>query len=197
METATKKYRLPQQNRSRQKFSDILETAAQLFAEQGIDQVTTNHIAAEAGVAIGSLYQYFPNKEAIIEALVDGYMAAASDVFPQEIDTVIPIETVIREVISGFVQFRRQHLGFQVVLVGLEGTSSAGAAAEMQAAIVAGIERVLAAYYPNVLPEKRHLCAIISLSLVAGIMPLDLPEETMIDQMVLATTAYQREFLQL
>lgn len=195
MASTERTYRLPKQERSRQRYNQMLNTAARLFAEQGIDQVTTNHIAAEATVSIGSLYQYFPNKEAIIKALIDRYMESVRNVFPQKIDTEIPIETVIREVISGFVRFSRQNSGFQVILVGLEGTSNAGAAAEMQAAIVAGIDRVLAAYYPDLSPDRRRLCAIISLSLVAGIMSHDLPEEMMIDQMVLATTAYQQAFL--
>lgn len=92
---------------------------------------------------------YLYNKEAIIEALIERYMEAAAHIFPQTLDTSIPIEQVIRQVLSGFVQFRRQNEGFQVVLIGLEGTSSTGAADEMHEAIIAGIERVLAAYYPD------------------------------------------------
>jgi AcrR family transcriptional regulator len=138
---------------------------------------------------------FFPHKEAIIQALIERYMDTFENVFPQELDTGTPIEMVTRQVISAFVRFSRQNRGFQVVLVGLEGTSSAGIAAGMQAVIASGIERVLAAYYPNLEADKRHMCALVSFGLMAGIMPFDIPEEIMIEQMVLAVTSYQRAFI--
>lgn len=48
----------------------MLEAAAQLLARDGYDGVTTNHVAEAAGVSIGSLYEYFPNKQAIIAAML-------------------------------------------------------------------------------------------------------------------------------
>lgn len=47
----------------------ILTAAAHILTEHGYDSASTNHIAQRAGVSIGSLYQYFPNKEAIMSAL--------------------------------------------------------------------------------------------------------------------------------
>jgi AcrR family transcriptional regulator len=48
-----------------------VEAAARVFEEQGYVGTTTNHIAERAGVSIGSLYQYFPNKEAILAVLLE------------------------------------------------------------------------------------------------------------------------------
>jgi AcrR family transcriptional regulator len=48
-----------------------VEAAARVFEEQGYTGTTTNHIAERAGVSIGSLYQYFPNKEAILAVLLE------------------------------------------------------------------------------------------------------------------------------
>jgi AcrR family transcriptional regulator len=53
----------------------ILEAAARVFAERGHAGGTTNHIASAAGVSVGSLYEYFPNKDAILVALVERQMA--------------------------------------------------------------------------------------------------------------------------
>ncbi len=63
--------RKPKQTRSVQLVSDILEAAAHVFAEEGFDRASTNKIAKRAGVSVGSIYQYFPDKEALIEAIVE------------------------------------------------------------------------------------------------------------------------------
>jgi len=64
----------PRQQRSRETVEAILEAAAQLFQRHGYAATTTNKIAERAGVSIGSLYQYFPNKDAILAALADHHL---------------------------------------------------------------------------------------------------------------------------
>lgn len=61
----------PRQKRSREMVSRLLDATAATLAEQGLDGTTTNHIAERAGVSIGSLYQYFPDKNALVEALLE------------------------------------------------------------------------------------------------------------------------------
>jgi AcrR family transcriptional regulator len=61
----------PSQGRSRFTVQQIVEAAARVFEERGYTGATTNHIAERAGVSIGSLYQYFPNKEAILAVLLE------------------------------------------------------------------------------------------------------------------------------
>ena len=60
----------PRQNRSRAKVEGILAAAADIMSGQGLEAVTTNAVAAQAGVSIGSLYQYFPGKTALLAALI-------------------------------------------------------------------------------------------------------------------------------
>lgn len=60
----------PRQARSRQMVDALLQAAAEVVAEQGLAHTTTNHVAERAGVSIGSLYQYFESKDALIEALM-------------------------------------------------------------------------------------------------------------------------------
>ncbi len=64
----------PRQGRSRQTWNEILEAAARVFGERGYAAGTTNHIARVAGVSIGSLYEYFPNKDAILVALAERHL---------------------------------------------------------------------------------------------------------------------------
>ncbi|POZ63194.1 TetR/AcrR family transcriptional regulator [Chromobacterium alticapitis] len=59
----------PRQARSRHAVAAILEAAARILARDGYAAFNTNRVAEEAGVGIGSLYQYFPNKQALVAAL--------------------------------------------------------------------------------------------------------------------------------
>lgn len=63
--------RKPKQARARQKVELILEAAIRLLEQGGSGALTTNAVAETAGVSIGTLYQYFTNKEAILDALAD------------------------------------------------------------------------------------------------------------------------------
>lgn len=59
----------PRQARAQASYDAILEAAAQLFGQRGFTDTNTNLVAERAGVSIGTLYQYFPNKEALVVAL--------------------------------------------------------------------------------------------------------------------------------
>jgi AcrR family transcriptional regulator len=71
----------PSQARGKERVRQILVASLKLFKEYGIEEVTTNDIAAEAQVPIGSLYRYYPNKDAIIVALTELYVHDLSDIF--------------------------------------------------------------------------------------------------------------------
>ena len=60
----------PRQARAQATVSAILEAAARILETEGLSGVNTNAIAARAGVSVGSLYQYFPSKEAVLSALL-------------------------------------------------------------------------------------------------------------------------------
>ena len=62
--------KMPKQKRSREMVERLLDAAAATLSERGLEDTTTNHIAEKASVSIGSLYQYFPDKEALLEALM-------------------------------------------------------------------------------------------------------------------------------
>src|SRR5690242_16581498 len=58
------------QKRSKAMVQTLLDATARVLVREGYDRASTNRIAAVAGVSVGSLYQYFPNKEALVAALV-------------------------------------------------------------------------------------------------------------------------------
>ncbi|NKY28608.1 TetR/AcrR family transcriptional regulator [Nocardia gamkensis] len=63
--------RQPNQERAKATREHILDTAARLFGERGISTTSTNRIAAEAGVSIGTVYRYFAARDVIVDALLD------------------------------------------------------------------------------------------------------------------------------
>lgn len=73
--------KMPKQKRSKEMVERLLDATAITLAERGLEGTTTNHIAEKAGVSIGSLYQYFPDKEALLEALMARVSDRISNVF--------------------------------------------------------------------------------------------------------------------
>jgi len=104
--------RQPRQARARDKVDRIVAAArAQLLAE-GPDGFNTNRIAERAGVGIGSLYEYFPNKQAIVERLIEDLSASETDAILarfaelENTDAVVAIRAVIATV---FELYRDNH----------------------------------------------------------------------------------------
>lgn len=67
--------RTPQQARSKARLARVLQAAERVLVAEGVQALTTTRIAAEAQVSVGSLYQYLPDRDAIIDALAAGYFA--------------------------------------------------------------------------------------------------------------------------
>lgn len=63
--------KLPRQERSRATYEAMLEACARLLREEGYEALTTTGVAERAGVGIGTLYEFFPNKESIVAALIE------------------------------------------------------------------------------------------------------------------------------
>lgn len=70
----------PKQRRSAETVEVIIEAAARLLETRGFEGFNTNAIAGNAGVSVGSLYQYFPGKQAILSALIDREMSPLLEV---------------------------------------------------------------------------------------------------------------------
>ncbi|GAA1706116.1 TetR family transcriptional regulator [Microbacterium sediminicola] len=67
--------RQPRQQRSRDKVARALAAASRIASDEGVDALTLPRVADDAGVSVGALYQYLPDREAIVRALVDEYHA--------------------------------------------------------------------------------------------------------------------------
>ena len=79
---------VPTQQRSRERFERILECAAEIMAEKGSEAFRMSDIVERTGVAFGSLYQYFPDKTAIIGTLAERYNAVGRDCVRRDLAVV-------------------------------------------------------------------------------------------------------------
>ncbi|MDN6860995.1 TetR/AcrR family transcriptional regulator [Pseudomonas sp. CAN2814] len=93
----------PTQQRASEMVAVLVEAAALEIGERGLDALTTNHVARRAGVSVGSLYQYFANKEMIVEALLMQRAEALMAVVHQRVAPLLgaDIGSVTRAVLEG------------------------------------------------------------------------------------------------
>ncbi len=90
------------QERSRATVDALLEATTRILIKEGYDRTSTNRIAEVAGVSIGSLYQYFPSKEALVAAVIDRHTQSISEVTRNALvkAAALPIEAAAREFVS-------------------------------------------------------------------------------------------------
>ena len=148
--------RLPMQARSRERVDRILDAAAQLLIEEGYDAVKTNHIARLAGVSIGSIYQFFPNRYAIFHALAVRYMDRISDILASHLGPAAPDrpwQTVFEEVIDILAEMWRTERAFLAVWSAIQNTAELRAADEHYSNIF--VNDILVSYLAGVLPDAH------------------------------------------
>jgi AcrR family transcriptional regulator len=87
----------------------LLEATTRVLMKEGPDQTSTNKIAAVAGVSIGSLYQYFPSKEALMGAVADRHTREMMQVIRDSLIKVAarPVEVAARELVSVMINAHR------------------------------------------------------------------------------------------
>lgn len=103
--TVSKHRRKPQQNRARQTVEVVLDSVAELLKRDGVGAVTTNRIAGVAGVSIGSVYQYFPDKKAIFIALHQRHIGQIDRLLQNSLveNAGASLETMIRAMVEAMI----------------------------------------------------------------------------------------------
>ncbi len=108
--TRTKR-RVPQQERGERRKAELLEAAARLIGELGYEATTMTAIAERAQAAIGTVYEYFPNKEAVAKALHSHYAIEIENrwVHLDKTATELSVKEMVDEVIDVIVSFMNEH----------------------------------------------------------------------------------------
>ena len=163
------------QRRGERRIEQILAAAGVVFARQGYERATTNAIAAEAGISPGSLYQFFPNKEAIAAALEARYAEQMRTArFPDaEVLASLPLEAAIDRLVDPVVEHAIVTPGFHALFAGRPQPDHVAASAhELHHGLVARVEAIVGAASPDMpLAEQRRIAGV-AVQMCRGILPL-------------------------
>ena len=105
----TKPRKIASQERSRATVDALVEATARILVREGFDKASTNRIAEVAGVSVGSLYQYFPSKEALVAAVIDRHQQEIMQTVRGELAEVVaqPVEKAVRKLVAVAVKAHR------------------------------------------------------------------------------------------
>lgn len=104
----------PRQGRSRAKVNYIIEAARQILYEEGANAVSTRRVSERSGVAIGSLYQYFPNRDAILARLAEEEVRRQSKAMQQFYASIagLPLPELLTRTVHRLIENERYMLAF-------------------------------------------------------------------------------------
>ncbi|MEQ9320958.1 MAG: TetR/AcrR family transcriptional regulator, partial [Polyangiaceae bacterium] len=161
----------PRQRRSRATVEAILEATARVLVEEGFDRASTNRIAKVAGVSVGSLYQYFPSKEALIHELVRRHCEQMVGMLARSVDDLgdAPIDEAVRSYVHALVQAHAMAPDLHRVLI----TQALHVGFDFVAAIEERARSIVREYLDQhrheILPEDTELAAFVLVSTVESI----------------------------
>jgi AcrR family transcriptional regulator len=159
----------PIQARSRERLRRVLDAADEVLAAEGATAFTTTRVATRAGVPIGSVYRFFPDKEAIVEALAVRYWSDFEDLVAGVADTdqAQPLADPVGEVLDVLTAGFRAHPGFLALWFGgLRTEAVRDVTRPTRTAIARSIERILARHWPDA--DLRTRAQVAEMTVLAG-----------------------------
>jgi AcrR family transcriptional regulator len=169
------------QARGERRIAQLLEAAATVFCTAGYTAASTNAIAREAGVSPGTLYQFFPNKEAIAIELGDRLMHKMREAYGEAlapVDPATPLEEAVGAAVDRFIAFNCEHPVFFALM---HGPDIPGRITEehdaLHATLLSRIEGLLSSFLPDTPPADLARTAHMSLGLYKAGLELVLAHE--------------------
>lgn len=136
----------PSQARSSITVDAVIEATLQVLRRDGYARLTTTRVAERAGVSVGSVYQYFPNRRALIAELVRRHLAAVAEATSTAVlaERASPLPVLVRALVTGFVEAKRAGLETARLLQpALADIDSAVVIREITQRAIAGLAAVL------------------------------------------------------
>ncbi len=166
--------RTPQQERGQRRVEQILDAAEQVFVQQGVGAATMQMIADRAESSVGSLYHFFPNKDAIVEALGARYAQAVRHTNEAAMPLTmvhLPAEELFQRVLQAQVRFIEKTPAFDAVHEAVQRNCPAINDALNQA-LVGHVGQFLALRYPSMPEHERAASAMVSVAAVHAVVDL-------------------------
>jgi AcrR family transcriptional regulator len=189
----------PLQKRSQGLVETIVTATARVLTRQGYEHATTNKVAEAAGVSIGSLYQYFPNKEALIGAVIDRTVQANTERIEAELARSPHLtldEKMAMLVRLGFETYNKNRALFRIMFEQaprLERVQNIfRARRHLGRTLIAALEG------HGIRPENPELAAYVLLNGALGVIQaavFDVPESTSNDELIAEITRLVRGYL--
>jgi AcrR family transcriptional regulator len=167
---------VPRQSRSQQTLDLILDTAAEMFVEVGYEATTTNALAEKAGISIGTLYRYFPDKDAVLKALADRYQQQSRELFKVvfvEDAKYLPLAVLLDRLIDPFLDMYCTYPVYAHILLGADVSADIAAASRgMEAEMIAEMGKFIHRLAPHFTQERAYLVATVSKAVVKMLISL-------------------------
>ncbi|MFG1689211.1 TetR/AcrR family transcriptional regulator [Nonomuraea sp. NPDC049269] len=164
------------QARGLKRMAEILDAAEVVIADAGYPAMTTNQVAAQAGLSPGSLYQFFRNKEEILDGLVSRYTDERAEFWAERLSAVtpdLPLETLVGQVVDQSVAFKAHSPAYWAVMHGsATGDNLAEAANRLQEAVGEQVAAMLLRRAPDLDPARARLMAAMAVAMVSTVMAL-------------------------
>ncbi len=185
--------RQPRQARSQERVNQILDVAEQLFITEGYSTTTTNAIAARAKVPIGSLYQFFPDKGAIVQALARRYGELLHQRFIalHTAETIsLPLADYVEQVINATEQFFSDYPGYYAIFMQVQTTLPELEAIESaaDAQLIQDWAIILSESYPGLQPVDYQAIAFTLVQAIGTLLWLSLSQNQIFRQRLVAET---------
>lgn len=185
---------LPKQTRSRQRFNQIVEAAAQVFEERGYEAASTELIAERAKTSIGSLYRFFPDKAAIAHALAERYAEQMQEIFETYFNssTVLnSIDQVVSDTVEAFDNFYTSKPGCRVIMLQSLVSADIQAVNKQADSIMVGqLDAFFSLRNPKLDPVQSRLAAIVSIEIANALQLWSLTEDDQFRQLIIEETKH-------
>jgi len=178
---ATALRKRPRQARSREMVESMIEAAARVLRRHGYARTTTNLVAEVAGVSVGSLYQYFPNKETLVAALHERHARELLGVLDAALAGAEKrsLDETVRALIRATIGAHLLDLDLHRVLEGeVPDLDRFDGAADLDAAIVAKVRGLLVAHRKRIAPPDLDLAAQVVVRIVDSLVHMAVIEST-------------------
>jgi len=191
--------RVPTQERSKKRVERIIEAAAHVFAEEGYEAATMEGIAARAETSIGSIYQFFPNKLSLFNALARHYHDKLRAFFDLLLGGPLlerPWSEILDSGIDAFMTFHENEPGFRAVWVGLHLTDEVVTEGEaINRDFAKRIEAILTAKLPGVPARLRPVVATMMVEILTAVLIVCARRPTEAKALTTETKALLRRYL--